>query len=240
MTPLATALLLSFVHLGAGQIDALHAIPRPRLLSFASGVAIALVFVELLPEFAFAQTVASQATAGAAGVIEARPFLAALLAVVMFLGLERILLRARRPARALADGSAAGGIYWVHIAVFAFYNALIGFVIVHRLAPGESHRVPLGIALALHVLVNDVGLRWHYKRHYGGTGRWILVASPLLGWGAAQGTTLSSSAVGVLLGFLAGGILLNTVKEELPEDREARFWPLAFGALVYALVAPLL
>lgn len=32
--------------------------------------------------------------------------------------------------------------------------------------------------------------------------------------------------------FVAGGIVLNMLKEELPEDRHSRFWPFALGALI--------
>jgi hypothetical protein len=41
-------------------------------------------------------------------------------------------------------------------------------------------------------------------------------------------------AVAVLIAFLAGGVVLNVLKEELPEERESRFWAFALGAAFYA------
>jgi hypothetical protein len=38
----------------------------------------------------------------------------------------------------------------------------------------------------------------------------------------------------VLLALLAGGVILNVMKEELPEERESRFWASATGSAVYA------
>ena len=47
-------------------------------------------------------------------------------------------------------------------------------------------------------------------------------------------TELSDIAVAVLIAFLAGGVVLNVLKEELPEERESRFWAFALGAALYA------
>lgn len=239
MTPLAAALLLSLVHLGAGLLDFLHTRPRSAFLSFASGVSIAFVFIDLLPELAAGQRVVAQSETDAFAFLERHVYLLALLGLCVFYGLERMVLSARRPSRALADGSAGGGMYWLHISAFALYNALVGYLLVHRVEEGERHPTLLSLALALHFLVNDLGLREHYKRHYGGAGRWILVAAPLLGLAAGYGSTLSDVALAVLYAFLAGGIILNTLKEELPEDRQARFWAFALGVVVYATMVSL-
>ena len=37
-----------------------------------------------------------------------------------------------------------------------------------------------------------------------------------------------------LSAFLAGGIVLNVLKEELPEQRESHFWAFALGTGLYA------
>lgn len=55
-----------------------------------------------------------------------------------------------------------------------------------------------------------------------------------LGWGLGLAATLSALAVASLFAFLAGGIVLNVLKEELPEERESRFWAFAVGAAGYA------
>ncbi|MDI6875604.1 MAG: hypothetical protein QMC96_02385 [Methanomicrobiales archaeon] len=42
--------------------------------------------------------------------------------------------------------------------------------------------------------------------------------------------------IAVLTAFLVGGIIPNTLKEELPEGRESRFIPFLPGALIYAVL----
>jgi hypothetical protein len=43
-------------------------------------------------------------------------------------------------------------------------------------------------------------------------------------------------AIAVLIAFLSGGVVLNVLKEELPKERESRFWPLLVGAALYAAI----
>ena len=47
---------------------------------------------------------------------------------------------------------------------------------------------------------------------------------------------ISDLALALLIAFLAGGIILNVLKEELPEERDSRFGAFAFGAAAYAIL----
>ena len=126
------------------------------------------------------------------------------------------------------------GVFWLHIASFAVYNALIGYVLVHREVPGLASLAVFAIAMALHFVVTDYGLREHHKGLYAGVGRWIVAAAILLGWGIGRAAELREVPLAVLFAFLGGGIILNVLKEELPEQRESRFWAFALGGLAYA------
>ncbi len=57
-----------------------------------------------------------------------------------------------------------------------------------------------------------------------------------MGWAAGAATTVSAAAVDALFAFLAGGVVLNVLKEELPEERRSRFWPFAAGTAGYAVL----
>jgi zinc transporter ZupT len=47
---------------------------------------------------------------------------------------------------------------------------------------------------------------------------------------------ISEAALAVLFAFLAGGVVMNVLKEELPEERESRFWAFVLGAALYSAV----
>lgn len=67
-------------------------------------------------------------------------------------------------------------------------------------------------------------------------GRWLLAAGVLSGWALARIVDLSPLAIGTLFALLAGSAILNVLKEELPEDRQGRFWAFFLGAAGYAAV----
>jgi zinc transporter ZupT len=88
--------------------------------------------------------------------------------------------------------------------------------------------------MGLHFIVNDYGLRQDHQGDYHKKGRWILAAAIIVGWVIGQGTEIHEAAIAVLFAFLAGGIMLNVLKEELPEERKSRFWAFAAGAIAYS------
>lgn len=50
------------------------------------------------------------------------------------------------------------------------------------------------------------------------------------------GTEIHQAAIAVLFAFLAGGVILNVLKEELPEERKSCFWAFAVGVGAYTLL----
>ena len=118
----------------------------------------------------------------------------------------------------------------------AVYNALIGYLFLHRLASGLEDLLLFFVAMALHFVVNDHGLREHHKDAYLRKGRWVLAAAVVLGWVVGLLTKIPEVAIAVLTAFLAGGVIMNVLKEELPEERESRFWAFALGAAFYTVI----
>jgi hypothetical protein len=230
MPPELPALLaasgLALVHLAAGGLRGMDRVPRSRWLSAAGGVAVAYVFVHLLPELARAERHVGDVR-GAARL----GYVIALAGLAVFYGLERLALRSRRSEDRADDTD--GGVFWVHTGSFALYNALIGYLLVHRYGEGIAALLVFALAMGVHFLVNDVALHEHHGDRYLRRGRWVLAGAVLLGWGAGAAVELPEAALGGVVAFLAGGIVLNVLKEELPEEREGRFAPLALGMAAY-------
>lgn len=238
---------LAAVHLLAGKLRALEVIPRSRWLSAGGGISVAYIFVHVLPELADGQKSIARATEGAGHPVrflEHHVYLVALLGLCVFYGLE--LLARRSSAAKSPDERAAGrrdedeagitrpGIFWVHIVSFALYNGLIGYLLLHREEPGSGGLATFAAAMAMHFLVNDHGLRHHYKGRYDRYGRWILSCMVVAGWGLGAVTRIGEAAIAVFFALLAGGVIFNALKEELPEDRRSRFGVFALGAAGYA------
>lgn len=229
------AIGLTFVHLFAGQLRFLETIPRSRWLSLASGVSVAYVFVHVLPELNAAQQDIPDNLVNGIAFLEHHVYLVALLGLVAFYGLERSArVSQQRNRRRGEEEMTTAGVFWIHIASFAVYNALIGYLLVHREEPEFLSLLLFFVAMAMHFIVNDFGLRENHKKPYDRLGRWILASAVMVGWAIGINTRIHQAAVAVLFAFLAGGIVLNILKEELPEERESRFWAFALGATTYA------
>lgn len=197
----------------------------------------AYVFIHLLPELNESQEVIAEAMGNTFAFLESHVYLVALLGLAAFYGVERAATSSRKLQRESGKGDATSrGVFWLNISSFAVYNALVGYLLLHRISTGVGALLLFSLAMALHFLVNDYGLREHHKGLYKEIGRWVVAAAVVAGW--ILGLVLEVPEVGlaVLIAFLAGGVILNVLKEELPEERESRFWAFAVGAALYAAV----
>ncbi|MBV6625966.1 MAG: hypothetical protein KI793_24050 [Rivularia sp. (in: Bacteria)] len=229
----AIAVGLALTHLYSGKLRFIQ-VPRSRWLSGAGGVSVAYVFVHILPELSEHQAVFEETHKGLISFFEHHVYLLALFGLTIFYGLERMASESRDNQEEAGKGDVTTqGVFWVHIVSFAIYNALIGYLLMHREEPGMDNMLLYSLAMALHFVVNDFGLRENHKHIYDHIGRWILAAAIIVGWVIGGGTQIGEAAIAVLFAFLAGGIVLNVLKEELPEERESRFWAFGLGALIY-------
>lgn len=233
------ALGLAVVHLVAGRLRFLEGIPRSRWLSLAGGVSIAYVFIHVFPELASAQETLRRAAGASLAFLEHHAYLVALAGLVIFYGLERVVKTAQRrrqqqPDAGEGETTTGMGVFWLHIGSFAVYNALVGYLLLHREQQNWQGLLFFFLAMLFHFVVNDYGLRQDHKDTYHRYGRWLLAAAVLFGWAVGLVTQAGEALTALLFAFLAGGVILNILKEELPEERRSRFLPFLIGAALYA------
>lgn len=232
---LLCAAVFALIHLSIRRLEFLEGGPRHAWLSFSGGVAVSYVFLHVLPELGAHQRVFAEALALPAETAEAWVYSLALLGLAVFYGLERLAKGSR--ARSLEAGGAdrvEAELFWLHLGPFGLYNLLIGYLLLHREESGLWSLATYFVAMALHFVTADLGLREHHKERYAHRGRWLLAGAVLGGWLLGLLVALPPIAIGGCFAFLAGGVLLNVLKEELPEERATRFWPFGVGAALYA------
>lgn len=232
---LAAALGLSVVHLYAGRLRFIDVIPRSRLLSFAGGISVAYVFLRLLPDLARSQARVGYTMEQALHIPRDPVFFMALLGVVVFYGLERLAERSRKEQRITkGDDCPTPLVFWISIGSYSVVNFAVGYLLVYREAAGMGRLSLLFLAMALWFVVSDYALRAQYRDNYRAPGRWILAGSVLLGWTTATATPVPDSLLSIAVAFVAGGVVMNVLKEELPRERESAFWAFALGAGMYS------
>ena len=229
---LGVIVVLVLVHLFAGRLHFLDTTPRSRWLSFAGGISVAYVFVHVFPELQEAQLEIDDS--GAGGWLDHHVYLIAMVGLVAFYGLELVVQR-EGPDRDEQEREAnEAAVFRLHLGMFTAYNALIGYLLVHRVEQDTRGLLLFAFAYALHFIVNDHGLSSHHRTRYRRTGRWLLSGAVLTGWLVGLAFEVSEAVVHVLFALLAGATILNVLKEELPEERQSRFLPFVGGAFGYA------
>jgi hypothetical protein len=213
---------------------------RRAWLSAAGGTAIAYVFVDLLPEMQRMQETFSAAAAGRAFPFpHYRVYTSALVGFVLFYTLENM-AAATRTDRDEKGEQDRPLVYWLHIGGFAVYCGLMGYLLREDADSRELSLVPYGLAMFCHFWIVDHALRAEHGPPYDRTGRWMLAGGILAGWALAAARLSSDFVVPTLMGLIAGGVVINSVKEELPEKGQGRVAPFVMGAFGYALLLLLL
>lgn len=230
-----SALALAAIHIASPLLGRLERVPRSRWLSFAGGVAVAYVFVHLLPDLAEAgQALDADA---ALGWLDRHAYLLALAGFGLFYALEAAAMHSRGGSRGEdAAGAPAGEtVLWLHVTSFGGYNVLIGYLLAGWDEP-ESGSLLFAGALAVHLVVADYGLRDHHRHRFDGIIRWVLAAAVIAGFLAGTLLGTPDRITHLALAFLAGAVILNTMTEELPRERQSRVLPFLLGSAGYAAV----
>lgn len=187
--------------------------------SAAAGASVAYIFLHLLPQLAGAHAAQGMDS-------EVVFFALALAGLVTFYGLEHALRRHD-------EGRADAGVFHLHVAAFAIYSLTIGYLMMQREAEGTLPLLLYAGAMALHFLASDSSLRVGHRAAQAARARHVLAGAVLLGGALGAAFKAPPLLVDALFALVAGGIVLNVLKEELPDQAGSHFGGFALGAGLY-------
>lgn len=222
------ALALMAVHLLAAR-EPLRSFARGRRLSFAGGAAAAYVFLYILP---IINRMASEVPGEDARWADGEWIFVATLAGTCLYHAAQVYGRHKEadsgPLRTLRQR--------LNLAAFALYNLLIGALLVLKPYANGVDALVHQMALGLHFAVLGVTLRERDPDSYDRFGRWVMVASVAAGWAIGTLDLLPTSVMGLAFAFLAGGMILNVLKEEMSQLDDAGPLPFLAGAASFAVL----
>lgn len=207
-----------------------HRVPLPirqRWKALSAGVAVAYVFVQLIPELEEHRPVVAGTSFGALLDAEKRVYSWALAGFLAMSGLGYL---AHRP------GGAQLWIYRAELAGFAVYWLLIGYLLVHREDPSPLSLALYVFAMGLHAFLVDSDLAEHFGAMYVPGGSILLAACVLLGWELGVADALPETFTSRLFAFVLGGVVVVSMREEHTGEREGRYRWFVAGALAYAAI----
>ncbi|MEM9452205.1 MAG: hypothetical protein AAGA75_27260, partial [Cyanobacteria bacterium P01_E01_bin.6] len=184
---LVLAVGLALVHAFVSKLNIFSVIPERRWISFAGGVSIGYVFLEIFPELSHAQEELEHSNIPFVAYLENHVYLLALLGLLAFYGLDILALTSRRLNR--SDNSsdrASPAVFWIHITAFAVLNAIFGYLLQDVSEHSLVECALFFTAVALHFFIIDHNLREHHKVNYERGGRWLLTGAIMVGAIAGQ------------------------------------------------------
>lgn len=118
--------------------------------------------------------------------------------------------------------------------LFLAYNFLAGAGLMEEAHAGPLNLVFYVIALALHLLFNDLFLMHLSPGAHHWRWRAALAAMPVFGCAVAAGFALPDGVLYGMLALIAGSMIINIVRHELPSPSNFRPGAFVTGVIVYA------
>ena len=224
ISSVAALLTLASVHLLANQAQVIGIIWHGRFLSFAAGISFAYVFVDLLPTLELEQPVLKETFAWALPYLDRHAYLIALLGVLFFYGMHASAEQNNRRN------------FWLSIAGTMFFNFFVGISLTDTSNPDIQPLYLFTIALGMHYFVNDHNVATDAPALYQREARWWLIGALFAGFAVGSVTHLPNALEAIVISFLAGGVLLNVLRYELPKRAQIGYAFFVLGSLVYTAI----
>ncbi|MDP1881098.1 MAG: hypothetical protein Q8K60_09195 [Parachlamydiaceae bacterium] len=219
-------LIFSCVHLWAEKIRELGVISSSRFLSTGSGVALAYVFVDLLPKLSKSDLLVKNKLWEFFPYMEHHVYVMALLGFILFFVVDR--------SKTLIKNESV--YFWLSLGSYILFNFLVGYAVVDKDNPEVQPLILFTIAMTLHYFMNDYSLSLTHGKEYRYTGKWMLIAALLLGWIVGFWTELSETGVALISAFIGGGVIMNVTRHELPEENPHSLGAFLIASVIYTAI----
>ncbi|QLH35760.1 MAG: hypothetical protein HWD61_06160 [Parachlamydiaceae bacterium] len=217
--------LFAIVHLFAANTQKLGFIVHGRFLSAGGGIAIAYIFIDLLPKLSKSDLIVTQALSGVFPYFERHVYIMALIGFLLFFIVDRA--QTSIPYQ---------GAFWLSLGSYALFNFLIGYAVSDPHNPEVQPLLLFAFAISLHYFTNDYSLNEAHGDDYRRFGKWILILSIFAGWTVGLWMTLSATAIALVSAFIGGGVIMNVTRHELPRDNPNSVSAFICGALFYTAI----
>lgn len=218
-------LVIASVHLFAERTRRAEPLLHSRLLSTGSGVALAYVFIDILPKLSQSDLVVRNAIWPFFPYFEHHVYVMALAGFILFFIVDR-------SEKTLGKSS----FFYLSLSSYALFNFLVGYAVVDKDNPEVQPLLLFTFAMVLHYFMNDYSLNEAHGRSYSSFGKWILIASLFLGWFAGFWVEISPAGIGLVSAFIGGGVIMNVTRHELPSDNPNSISAFLTAALVYTAI----
>lgn len=218
-----TVTLFVLIHLYGGKVVSTRMqFPKQYFYSIGGGVAIAYVFIDLLPKLCVSDAIVSAAMQQYVPAMEKHVYLMALAGFILFYMEDK------------SQNSAVG--MRLSLLSYSLFNFLVGYAVADPYNPEVRPLVLFTIALGLHLFVNDNALREKLGEAYHQRERWQLGGALYLGWIVGFIFELPATAIALVSAFIGGGVIMNVIRHELPSENPNSASAFLISTMIYAFI----
>lgn len=127
-------------------------------------------------------------------------------------------------------------VFWAHIGSYALYNIIIGILLADQRFETSTTAIFYLVAVGLHFFTNNWVLRHHFTRLYDKYGRLLISLTVLVGFLIGLTFHIDHTIIALLEAFVAGGLILNAIKDELPQCKGNNFLIFLIGTVIYSFI----
>lgn len=201
-------------------------VPSQKWFSFSSGIAITYFFMYLLPSLNKRQDTLRVDWLDLA--LPSEIYVISLLGFTVFYGTMRVV---RTPY--FKDETIDQNVsYWLQVTLLTAYMSFSAYVVTATSVTFVA-RSFYATALGVHFLAVGHDLYRHYGERYIRQGRYLLSGGILIGGFFSRFVELPTHIEAMLFAFVAGAMILNIVKFELPADRNLHFRTFVLAVVCY-------
>lgn len=215
-------LVLASVHFFSPKMKSIDHLTHGKFLSIGGGIAVAYVFVDLLPKLSKSDEIIRNYLLGFFPYFERHVYVLALCGFLFFFVVDR--------SKRFVWKNAA---FWLSLASYALFNFFVGYAIAFKDDPSIQPLALFTFAMTLHYFTNDYSLIEEDALIFDSYGKWILIASLVFGWTIGNLYTMSDAAVALINAFIAGGVIMNVTRHELPAGKPNSSETFLLGAALY-------
>ncbi len=222
---LTSVLMLAGVQAAYPWIERQSKNHMAQITALAGGIAVGYAALYLLPKIGNYTASLTTGRPDLPEFFQYQPYFFLLAGVVVYFLVHSVRTEGRALPTVLSGGA------------FLFYSFMTGSMLEGLPRPGYFPYILAGGAMCLHFLGICHQLRERNTAGFDRYVRWMLAAFTLMGWIAGTLGMLSEGAVAVIVAFLGGGILVNVLREEWPEQTPGRTAPFLVGVGLFAVLA---
>jgi hypothetical protein len=221
---LILAIVFAACHFVAPWAFKLRERSRAAVTSFAGGLAASYVFLHLIPEI----------DKGSHHMVGERIYFFMLVGLASLYGIELFIHRSH--SRAAAPGPRLA----LHATLAAIYSFLLVLTLSEQLPASAAMTVVFAVSMGLHLLSADLGLQEKYPERFVNQGRFGLILAVFAGYAVSLLGQPDEALIDILTALLAGFMMFNIFRNEVPEYRDAHFRGFLLGAGLFLVAHVLL